>query len=95
MNIIRKGAELIIKSWIIKCFEAAEIASDLGMDVSLDDICEEEGTTQKYIDGYEQAGNVAETASVKDLIRVYFALAPLTACLAILIKIQRFEMKWG
>lgn len=83
MNIIKKGAAAIIRSWIIALFDWQETAQALGVDVTLDDAVEEEGAETELLEAYDESEDLAGLDTIKGTLQTYFVLAPLTAILMI------------
>lgn len=85
MNIIRKGAAAIIRSWIVASIDYDEIAESNGCHPNLDDTCGA-GTLQMYLEDYDEADEIASCTGIKGLAMAYFLLAPLTFILMVLNK---------
>ena len=93
MNIIKKGAAAIIRSYIVTAFDWEEFMQEIGEDITLDDIVGE-GTTTLFIESYDDAEGLAGLDTIKGTLETYFVLAPITAYLMIWTKImKRFESK--
>lgn len=90
MNIIKKGAAAIIRSWIIANFDLDEIARS-AQNSSLDEMLGE-GTLQEYMTDYDEADRIASDSSIKGALLAYFVLAPFTAILIILNKIAKWQI---
>lgn len=82
MNIIKKGAAAIVRSYLIANFDLAESMEKLGMADSLDDILGE-GTEEEYLKDYDEVDLWMEGSTIRGLFLTYFALAPVTALLMI------------
>lgn len=85
MNIIRKGAAAIVRSWIMTAIEYDEIAESNGCHPNLDDTIGA-GTLQMCLEYYDEADEIASCTGIKELAMIYFLLAPLTIALMVLNK---------
>lgn len=91
MNIIKKGAVAIIRSYIIAAFDWKELMQETGDDRTLDDIGGE-GTTTLCIESYDDAEELPGLDTIKGTLMIYFVLAPITALLMILNKIAKWQI---
>lgn len=91
MNIIKKGAAAIIRSYIIAAFDWEELTQEIGDDKTLDDIVGE-GTTTLFIESYDDAEELAGLNTIKGTLMTYFVLAPITAYLMILNNIAKWQI---
>lgn len=91
MNIIKKGAAAIVRSYIIATFDWEELTQEFGDDITLDDVAGE-GTTTLFIESYDDAEELAGFDTIKGTLVTYFILAPAAALLMILNKIAKWQI---
>ncbi|MBO7632195.1 MAG: hypothetical protein J6S78_07700 [Lachnospiraceae bacterium] len=86
MNIIKKGAAAIIRSYIIAAFDWSENMQALGVDVTLDDVVEE-GAETAFLEAYDEVEDLAGLDTIRGTLSTYFMLAPITALMMVWNKI--------
>lgn len=86
MNIIKKGAAAIIRSYIIAVFDWSENMQTLGADITLDDVVGE-GAETAFLEEYDEAEDLAELDTIRGTLEMYFKLAPITALMMVWNKI--------
>lgn len=89
MNIIKKGAAAIIRSYIIAVFDCQENMQALGVDITLDDVVEEEGSETAFLEFYDESEELAELDTIRGTLNTYFILAPYTVILMIWNKLAK------
>lgn len=87
MNIIKKGAAAIIRSYVIADFDYVENMQKLGVDITTDDIVEDKYGTTILLEAYDNAEEFAELDTIKGTLETYFKLAPITALMMVWNKI--------
>lgn len=88
MNIIRKGAAAILRSYFIANFDLDELMNELEEDKGLDEILGEE-TKEEFLRDYDEVDMFVEGQGIREFVLVYFALAPITALMMIFNKIVK------
>ena len=88
MNIIRKGAAAILRSYFIANFDFGEIMNEIGEVNGLDKLLGE-GTEEEFLREYDEVDLCVEGLGIKRLAQIYFVVAPITALMMIWNKIVK------
>lgn len=91
MNIIKKGAAAITRSYVIAAFDWQENMQALGVDITLDDVVEE-GSETAFLEIYNESEELAALDTIRGTLSTYFMLAPCTAILMIWNKLAKKEI---
>ncbi len=89
MNIIKKGAAAITRSYIVALFDWQENMQALGVDITLDDVVKEEGSETAFLEIYDESEELAELDTIRGTLHTYFVVAPYTIIVMIWNKLAK------